>query len=374
MKRILIIGGGFAGLSTARRLCGLGVDVEIILLDKKQHTDFLPMLPDCLGRDIRPDFLTFGIGDIAKKYGFQFINEEVISIELKENRIFTAKSELNYDYLVIACGSQTNFYGNENIRKCAYKLDDTGDAKKIIEALKEQEFNHHIIAGGGYTGIEVATNLRRFLINNKRQGKITIIERANSILGPLPEWMKVYVLDNLKILNIDVFTNSAIEKIEGRSVFLSAGRTFDNAMVIWTAGVKTPEFIKNLKEERSPQGRLRVDGYLRLKDNCFAAGDAAYFSYKNNYLRMAVYFALTQGECVAVNITRSIKGKRLIKYRTVDLGYIIPMANNKACGKILGLDFKGIIPVFMHYLMCIYRLYVVKNKFEITKNLMKGGN
>jgi NADH dehydrogenase len=373
MKKIIVIGGGFGGLSAVNMLCKLGLDFDITLIDKKENADFLPMLPDCIGRGINPQYLSYKIENLAKKLRFKFLMDEADLIDLDKKEILTKTRRFSYDFLVIASGSETNFYGNNNIKDNAFKLDDAGDAKNIVERLRQGEFDNYLICGGGYTGVEVATNLRIFLTKNKKSGRIIIIERAPSILGPLPEWMKNYVSENFKRLNVEVFVNNSIEKIENGKVFVSGGRALNNSMVIWAAGVKTSGFIQNLKVEKNPQGRIKVDDYLRLSDSCFVIGDAAYFSYKNTYLRMAVQFAIAQGECVAASIIKSVKGKRLKKYRPVDFGYIIPMANNKSCGRVFGINLKGLLPTMFHFMMCIYRSYGLKNKFGIIRELITGG-
>jgi len=373
MKKVFIIGGGFAGLSAACCLSALGLGLEISLIDKKENSDFLPVLPDCIGRGVNPDFLSYKIESAAEKFKFQFIRGEVTALNFEHKEVIASQLRFNYDYLIIASGSETNFYGSENIKNNAYKLDSSADVKVIVEALRQKDFNTYIISGGGYTGIEAATNLRLFLKKRGKNKRIIIVERAGRILGPLPEWMKKYTLDNLKKLNIEVLVSSAVEKIEGEQVFLSEGKVFDKAMVIWAAGVKAAQFIQDLKVEKNAQGRIKVDEFLRLNDACFVVGDAAYFAHEKFFLRMAVQFAIAEGECAVLNIIRSIKGQALIKFRPVDLGYIIPMANNRSCGRVLGINLKGLLPTIFHFIMCIYRSCGVKNKLGVIKNLIRGG-
>jgi NADH dehydrogenase len=330
-------------------------------------------LPDCIGRGIDPAHTTFDTGSFCRKEGIRFLNQQVERIDLQENRIFVAGGSLLYDYLIIASGSETNFYGNENVSNSALKLDDAEDAFKIKDAVCNDFYENYIISGGGYTGIEVATTIRLFLNKNKKSPHITIIERAPVILGSLPEWMKGYVLKNLERLKIDVRCATFIEKIEGATVALSSRETPGRSCVIWTAGVKTSRFLQELKVEKNPQGRVKVDEYLRLNHNCFVAGDASYVHDGGGSLRMAVQFAITQGESAARNCLRSIRGVPLCKYRPLDFGYIILMANNRACGRILGINIKGFFPLFMHYVMCIFRSYGFKNKWGIVRDLLKGG-
>lgn len=364
MKKIIIIGAGFAGLSASCVLRGKK-DIEVTLIDNKETSDFLPLLPDCIGRGINPENLKFDINKAARR----FIKEEVVAVDLDRRQVVTKAQALDYDYLIIASGSETNFYGNENIRQNAYKLDGAEDIKRIVAILKDNNFTNYIIAGAGYTGIEVATNLRI----NKPNAKIIIAERAASILGPLPEWMKRYVADNLARLKIDVLTETTIDKIEDKKAYFSGNRVFDNSIVIWAAGVKTSAFIQNLKIEKNAQGRIKVDEHLRLNESCFVAGDTTYFAYRDNFLRMAVQFAIMEGEVAAKNILRSIKGANLIKYKPVDLGFVIPMANNRSCGQVFGINLKGFVPTILHFMMCIYRSQGVKNKLGIIGDLIKGG-
>ncbi|MDD5356515.1 MAG: FAD-dependent oxidoreductase [Candidatus Omnitrophica bacterium] len=371
MKKVIIIGGGFAGLSALAVFCrSKRQDLEVTLINEKDKVSFLPMLPDCLGRNINPEHLIFDLAEFSAKKHSNFIMDKVAAVNLEKRELVISNKNLKYDFLIISSGSETNFYGNNEIRHHSFKLDDAQDAGLIRKSLDENKYDSFLVTGAGYTGIEVATNLRVYLEKRKINKRIIIVERAASILGPLPQWTKDYVADNLKRLNIEVLLNSSIDKAEGGKISLSGGVSFDNSMLIWAAGVKTSDFIQNLNVEKNPQGRIRVDEYLRVNNTCFAAGDAAYFSYKNNFLRMAVQFAIIQGDCCAKNIIKNIEGRKLIKFRPIDLGLIIPMANNKAAGRVLGIEMKGFLPIFFHYVMCIYRSYGLKNKFGIIKDLM----
>ena len=370
MNKILIIGAGFAGLSAAERLSRSKTDIQVTVIDKKQTFDFLPSLPDCIGRRIKPEFLAYDINEAAQKFKFNYINDEVETVDLEQNQVQAALQSFDYDYLIIASGSETNFYGNENLQHNACKIDSVEDVAKLINIIKAKNFSNYFVCGGGYTGVEVATNLRLCLKKlKKRNRRVILVEHAPSILGPLPEWMKEYVNKNLRKLDIEVFLNSSVERVEMGSVFVYGNKIFDDALLIWAAGVKTAPFIQNINAEKNPQGRLKVNSFLRLKHNCFVAGDAAYFTEKKSFLRMAVMFSIYEGRVAAENVLRSIVGRQLKAYKPVDLGYIIPMANNKSCGVVLGFKLKGFIPTIMHFIMCTYRLRGLKNKFGFLRNL-----
>jgi len=362
----VIIGCGFSGVYAARYLSRYKDLVDVTVIDKKDTFDFLPLLPDSVGRGIKPQYLTYPLSRLAKFFSFQLIKDEVVSLDLEKNELACVSSRVSYDYLLIASGSQTNFYGNNELAKHVYKLNSVADVRQLLGAIQEKDFANFVVCGGGYTGIEIATNLKVRL----PQKKVVIVERAPEILGPLPEWMKQYTVNNLRLLGVEVLTNTVLENFDGRDVVLSGGRNFAQALVIWVTGVRAAEFIQNLNVEKNPQGRIKVDASLCFRDNCFAVGDAALVAYKNIFLRMAVQFSIYQAIAAAGNILRSVKGGPLITYRPLDMGMIIPMANNHSCGIIMGIRAKGKLATLLHFMMCVYRSCGWRNKFGIVKDLV----
>lgn len=371
MPKIIIIGAGFAGLSAAKRLSKCGLDLDVKAFDKKADVDFLPLIPDVIGRGINPGLLTCNIQNLLGKK-IKFIREEVTSVDLESRQVFTSGSSYVYDFLLIASGSQTNFFADTWLQSQAYALNSVKDVLALMKALRENQFENFIVCGGGYTGIEAATNLRLFCRKNGIAGKIIIVERSPEILGPLPGWMKTYAKNNLRELKVEVLTNSVVESIRAQQVVVSGNRLFEKAALIWVPGVKTADFIQKLTLNKNPQGRIVVDEYLGFRQGCFCAGDAALFTAKNISLRMAVQFSIAEGSQIADNIIRSIKKLPLKRFHPCDFGFIIPMANNKSCGAVLGLNLKGFLPTLLHFMMCIYRSYGLRNKIGLTGNLIKA--
>ena len=372
MHKIIIIGAGFAGLSAANRLSKCNLNLEVLVFDKKKCIDFLPLLPDAIGRRIKPEFLACDIKSLLPEKSFTFIQQEVISVDFQNRCVSTPGAKYTYDFLVVASGSQPNFFGNQDAQSYAYALNSVNDVKRIINALDKNKFENFVVCGGGYSGVEVATNLWLLLRKNGVIGKIVIVERSPEILGALPPWMRIYVRDNLKNLGINVFENSVVENIDEQRVAVSANHLFEKAVLIWVPGVRTADFIQKLAIEKNAQGRIIVDEYLRFKQDCFSIGDAALFAKGNNPLRMAVQFSIAEGAQTADNIARSIRKLPLKRFRPRDLGYIIPMANNKSCAEVLGFCLKGFLPALLHFSMCIYRLPGLRNKIGLTANLLRA--
>lgn len=369
MAKVLIIGAGFAGVSCATMLSRAKTGLEVVVIDKKDTFDFLPALPDTIGRGVNPKILAYDIKLIARENNFGFIKNEVSALDLQKREVTTAAGKINYDYLVIASGTETNFYGQDSLKDSVYTLDNVNDAVKILSMLRENWFDNFLIAGGGYTGVEVATNLRRLSLERKQKTTIAIVEKTSSILGALPRLVRDCTMKNLSRLDIQVVTKSTVEQVEGRSVYLSDMKRFENALVIWAPGVKTAPFIQNLNAFKNQQGRLNVDRYLRLDSSCFVVGDAACVKYDKGYLRMAVQFARAEGILTAANIVRSVKKQPLVEYKPSDLGFIIPMANDFSCGSVLGFNLTGKIPTSLHYMMCERTIYGKENKRAFRESL-----
>lgn len=372
MRKVVVVGAGFSGLSAALRLSCSARELDITVFDKKGSLDFLPLLPDVIGRGISADCISSPVSALLRGKKIKFIAEEVVSLDRGLRTLFTPSSSHPYDYLIISSGTQVNFFGNRKIRDSAFTLSGAGSVKEILSALASGNFRNFIVCGGGYTGIEAATCLRAYFLKRHINPKIVIIERSAGILGPLPDWIKEHTLRNLRRMGIDVLTGSTVEDVSGLKVVLSGGLVFDSAMLIWVPGVKGADFVENLETKKNPQGRVVVDKFLRFAPDSFCAGDASCFDCSGTPLRMSMQFSIYQGARAADNLVRSIKGLPLKGFRPVDLGYIIPMANNNSCGPVLGLKLKGLLPTLLHFAMCLYRLPRLKNKFHLASGLLRS--
>ena len=377
MKKVAIVGAGFAGLVCALSLSKKRHALEVILIDQREDLHFLPLLPDLIGRGLVAESLQFNLPKCCEKNKISFISGQVKEISFHKKQVSLTNNIVEYDFLVLASGSQTNFYGQQDLSEFAYTLDSVDDLLRLKNALNKESFDQVVIAGGGYTGIEVATNLRKYFSKRGEDKKIVIVEMAQELLGPLPQWMKEYVKTNLSSLGIDVYLGNKIAAVETGKIVLTNGVELLNSALVWAAGVKTANFIEALNLEKSPRGRIKVDQYLRVNDHCFAIGDVAQFIHKDAPLRMAIQFSIAEGQAVAKNLIRIVRGRALKRYVPRDLGYVVPMANNKSCGLILGVSMKGILPTFLHYMMCAYRSFSFKNKIGVAKavfkDITKGG-
>ncbi len=374
MGDIVIVGAGFAGLEAARVLSGRRTRLgnrRIIVVDKKATSDFLPVLPDVCGEFVPSSHVCLELAEYFERLKVNFENDEAVKINISSREVMLQKGGvLSYEFLILACGSVTNFYGQKGAEGLALKLDSSEDARVILNTVKAYPSKPVVIIGGGYTGVEIASNLAMFFKRRKiKKYSINLVERSEDILVNLPQWVRDYCRINLAALRVNVYADTFIKEIAGKRILLSSGMEFSDCIMIWAAGVHTPLLISGLECEKDRQGRIVVDQYLRFSDSCFAIGDAASFRNKDRPLRMAVQFSLAEADNAASNILRIIAGKkRLTRYRPLDFGLLLPMANRKACGRVLFFRIWGIIGWFLHYAMCIFRSYGIRNKLGILSD------
>ncbi len=381
-KNIVIVGGGFAGLSALsyfgahRKLWSR--DFEVILIDPKPYSEFLPMLPDVVNGRIAPESLRFPLDAACRRNGCAFINERVNRVDVSGKRAYAGSQTADYEYILISAGSETDFHGRKELERHCFKLDSVSDAvllrNEIISRASSGRPVNVVVIGAGYTGIEISSASAFLLENLSARYSVTIADTAPDVLTASPPWMRRDCRLELEREKTGVLSGASLKSVSGRTVVLSSGMEIDNALCIWAAGVRVPEFLDGVPAARF-RTRLGVDGTLKLSGasagcGVFAAGDAAAFYVKGSKtpLRMAVMFAMGQGTAAAANIMRSISGKVLIKCRTADLGYVIPFSSGRAPGMALGMRVNPWIGFLMHYFMCLYRA-PFRSKINIARDI-----
>jgi NADH:ubiquinone reductase (H+-translocating) len=381
-KNIVIAGGGFAGISALRRIKRhrdlLERKFKVILVDRKPFFEFLPMLPDVVGGWMSPDALRIDLKYFAGRAGAEFVKGRVENVDACNREITVEGEKIAYEYAILATGSKTNFYGNSNLRDFCFKLDNVDDAVRIRDLVLRRVLSgaptHVLIAGGGYTGVEIATNLRFLLKGKGGEFRVSILEKAEDILMAIPEWIRMEVKRELEKLGIEIITGDSLKDYDGNNILLESGKKISDAVCIWTAGVKTSGYLAKLGFS-AVRTRVVVDERLCPKDQrsegVFIAGDSASFSVDlpERPLRMAIMFAMGQGKTAADNVLRGIKKKTPGKYRPVDLGYLIPMAHGKAFGTVMGIKARGLAGYLLHYFMCVYRSEW-GNRKDVLKSLL----
>jgi len=357
---IVVIGAGFAGLRLA---CILGrwrrrlEERQVLFIDAKDTFDHLPLLPDVAGGRLKARHVQEALAPYLARRGVNFTRGEVVRVDTDAKEVLLADGRaVGYACLVIACGTVTNFYGRADVEREALTCDTAQDAAALWEMVSAHPGKKFLVVGAGYTGVEIASHLAVALRRRNKKASVMLVEQADEILAALPEWMQDYCRVNLSRLKVAMYPACSVEEAGAGRVKLSNGISVSDAVLIWTAGVRPPAFVAALPYKKDGRGRLVVDAGMRCAEDCFAVGDAASFEHRGRPLRMAVQFALTQADVAAANAVRACLGRgRLKKFRPLDLGYIVPMANGRACGRVAGVRMAGLFAWVLHHVMCLYR-------------------
>lgn len=366
---ILVLGGGFAGVAAAKKLGhGLGhrEGVRIRLLDRNTYTTMLPSLPDVAGNRVDPDTLKEEIRKLLPQ-DVEYVQATVKTADLNGRKlILDDGSEMPYDYLVLAGGSKTNFYGKEETLKLCRKMDCFNDAIRIrdeaaafIDTHPETNF---VVSGSGFTGIELAMNLNHMLLQKGKPGSVCLVEVADRILPMLSPDMSAYTRNTVERLGIRFLLSTEVTAYDGERLTFKDGTVVENAFYAWCAGVMNAVPVVGNQQELKDR-RIVVDEFLRIPEHpeVFVAGDsAAVKDASGNYIRRAVNFAYTQGGAAAGNVIRAIHNDPLKPYKPVDLGWVIPLYVS-SIGVAMGMNMKGRLGIPFHYLMCGIKNYNLSN-------------
>ncbi len=360
---IAIVGGGFAGLQACKALRGSSID--ILLIDPSPATTMLPCLPDIAGGWVPERLAHRSLAELLPP-NVTHLRRSVSSIDLDASALRAGDETIGYSHLLIAAGSVPNFYGQTFPRDRTYPLGTLEDARRIrhdfAAYLREMPQPRVLVAGTGYTGLELAMSL---LFRAKAAGKscaVTIVDPTPILLPSLPDKQRRYVLDYLLGQGAEVRLGVAVESFDGRNA-VAGGRTYENVFFCWAAGSKfaVPE-IKG-RVDRIRDGRLKVAPDLTLPDypHVFAAGDSAAIEQNGQILRKAVNFAYYGGRHAGRNVARLLRGRPTRPFRPVDLGWIVPF-HATSIGRLPGhLWVRGRLGVRLHHLMCGLRNYSLAN-------------
>lgn len=339
--KILILGGGFAGSNVLRELQKLFKrnDVEITLVSQDNFFLFTPMLPEVSSGMLHPSDITTPIRSFCKTANF--CHARILSIDMENKhvsvtRIFDQKETvLEYDYLVLALGSKDNFFGNANIEEFAFTIKTLEDAiairNHIIGVLEcadqerdqilQEQLLRFIVVGGGFAGIEIATEIHHFLkdatkryyknIDSKKIHTIVVSAREG-ILPEVGDELGKFALGYVQKSGIEVITNTKAVDAGEDHVLLSDNTIIPCATLIWAGGVVVDPLISTLKCEHGQSGRVTVDQYMRLPDhpNVFALGDCANLvdSKTNTVYPTTAQIAIRQAKIVSENLVAAIGG------------------------------------------------------------------
>lgn len=395
LPRIVIIGGGFAGLAVARGL--EKKDVQVVLIDKHNYHTFQPLLYQVATGGLEPDSIAFPLRKIFNNLeDYYFRLAEVHQILPDKNEIQTSIGNLTYNHLVIATGSATNFFGSENIEKYTMEMKSVPQSLNIrsliIENFEEalltsdlaerNALMNFVIVGGGPTGVELAgalAEMKKGILPKDypdldiRQMQINLIQGSDRLLDAMSEKASKRAEDFLTRLGVDIWKNLYVNDYDGKTVRTNNDKTFDAATVIWAAGV-TGELINGLDAEAliERSKRIKVNEYNLIEGstNIYAIGDVASMSseeYPHGHPMMAQP-AIQQGKLLAKNLLAKMKGKKLKPFSYNDKGSMATIGRNKAVVDLPNFKFQGFFAWFVWMFVHLFSLIGFRNKVIVFMN------
>ena len=387
-KNVVIVGGGFAGISAAKKLAGTSFKVTIV--DKTNHHLFQPLLYQVATAALSPGDIAMPIRAIfSKQKNVQVILGEVIRVDKDQNRIHLRNgSSLPFHYLILAPGAQYNYFGNENWKEHAPGLKSLSDAleirerillslekaEQIIDTEKRKPFLTYVVIGGGPTGVEMAGSIaeiaKRSMMRDFRnirpeETKIYLVEAAGGILNGFDEPLPEKGLQTLKDMGVEVLLNSPVEEIREDGVQVD-GQFIKTPNIIWGAGVKASPIIQELgiKTDRMDRALVEDDLSIAGSPNIFVAGDAAHVKdEKGNPLPGLAPVALQQGKYLGNLIRQSSSTPKPFHY--VDKGTMATIGRAKAVADIRGFKFSGFFAWLLWGLIHIFFLIGFRNRFRV---------
>ncbi|MEA4918949.1 NAD(P)/FAD-dependent oxidoreductase [Proteiniphilum sp.] len=392
MKKIVVIGCGFGGLQFVNHLKKGKFD--IIVIDKINHHQFPPLFYQVAASQIEPSTVSFPIRKIfQKRRDVRIRLANVYSVNGDEKYVETSVGRFPYDYLVVATGTRTNFYGNTQVEENALVLKSTYQAinvrnailynfEKLLYAEKKEGLYNIVIVGGGATGVELAgafAEMTREILPkdypniDSEKVQVYLLEGSGHTLSNMSSFAQKYSEDYLRSMGVIVKTGTIVKDYDGETVTLNNGEVIPSGNVIWSAGV-TGNVIGGIPADSVlPNGRIRVDRTNRVEglQDVFAVGDVAYMEtekYPKGHPQLA-NVAIGQGKNLAKNLQKIEKGEADLKpYEYRNLGTMATVGRNKAVVDLPFVKFKGrfawLVWMFLHLMLILS----VRNKLVVFIN------
>jgi NADH:ubiquinone reductase (H+-translocating) len=393
--RVVIIGGGFAGLAMAKKL--RNKNVQVVLLDKHNYHTFQPLLYQVATGGLEAGSIAYPIRKVIQEYkDFYFRLTSVKEIDTKNQKIISEIGELHYDYLVIATGSKTNYFGNKEIERNSMSMKTIPQSLNIRSLILENfeqavltrdeadknALINFVLVGAGPTGVELAgalAEMKRAILQKDypdldiSKMEINLVQSGDRVLNTMTEKSSVAAEKFLTDLGVKVWKNVRVTNYDGRTITTNSDVTFETATVIWTAGVQGAAIhgldAKSLVERVE---RIRVNQYNQVVgyDNIFAIGDIASMEseeYPQGHPMMAQP-AMQQGSLLAENLVKLLAKKPMKPFEYNDKGSMATIGRNLAVVDLPNYHFNGIFAWFVWMFVHLFSLIGFKNKAVVFLN------
>jgi NADH:ubiquinone reductase (H+-translocating) len=393
VPHVVIVGAGFGGMETAQKLAN--APVHITLIDRQNYHLFQPLLYQVAIAGLVPSQIAYPLRTIFRKQkNLTFQMGEVTSIDFNARYVSSNGSVIAYDYLVLAVGGQTNFFGLHAVEENGFQLksieDATGTRNHLLRMFERasrevdpdlrKALLTFVVVGGGPTGVETAGALAELITHvmtkdypqmDLGEVRVLLIEATGTVMTAYPNELRKATVKLLESKNVVILLNTRLTDYNGRRITLADGSHIDAHTLIWTAGVRSAEITDRLGVQQATAGRVRVEQTLQLPQHpeVFVIGDAAYVEDENRQpLPMLATVAQQQAKAAARNLRNILKGEKPEDFHYKDPGLLATIGRNAAVARIWGLSFSGFIAWVIWVVLHIYRLIGFRNRLVVLIN------
>ncbi len=318
--RVVVLGGGFAGLEFVESARRIIPDAEITMIEKRDKFLYIPSNPEILSGKVTPDGISGDLRKFAEKHSANFVREEITSVDFASKLVKTAGREIPFDYCVVAIGAEQSYFGIPGAQEhshSVYSLEDTIKAKVALDGDRLPK--SVAVVGAGLTGVEVAGELLDFFKDKGVNGKVYLVEALQKVLPGFRDKVSNYVHEFLNKRGVEIMLNKIVKEVKAGVLSFADGSKLDFEILIWTAGVKPCSLSEKLDLPKDRRGWIETETSLLSDTKGVAAiGDIASISFGEEIAGKNVEEAERQAKHLAKNLRRLDAEKPLKPYKPIN--------------------------------------------------------
>lgn len=314
-KKIVVIGGGYAGTEVIRQLMRKGVrNIEIELISNKRYFENIVGSTEIISEKVKAEELTYDLEELSNYWDFELTIGNVENIDLVRKKVKLGRKEKDYDVLVVATGAESNFSNirGSNLVLSAYNLSDFVIIKNKLKLLN-RDYPNIVIVGAGFVGLQTAAEILDLFKKMNKKVKITVVEKMNSILPMYNNnTARKIAFEQLSSRGVKFILGNGVKQIEKENCILEDGSNVKADLTIWSAGIKSSKITSKIVGANLHKGFIEVDEKLLIKgrDDAFAIGDVAFAKINENVAQKMAAEALEQADTVAKNINLIVNSQK----------------------------------------------------------------